>query len=204
MANRIITISREYGSGGRLVGRLVAEKLGIPFYDKELIALIAQKSGYDITFIEETGEYSTTSSRLFNMAIPYLAVQSGYTPETMPIADKLHILQSNVVSEVARGGPCVIVGRSADYILRDRDDVLNAFIFSDMEHKKARAIEYFNIAPENVEKALAHKDKLRAKHYKHYTGRTWGMATNYHVALDSGLLGVDGCVEVLAGIARRL
>lgn len=204
MSNRIITISREYGSGGRLVGQMVAEKLGIPFYDKKLIALVAQKSGFDITFIEETGEYSTTSSRLFNMVMPNLAIQSNYSPETMPMADKLQIIQGNVIRELAEKGPCVIVGRSADYILRHRTDCLNIFIYSDKDHKVERAIQHFGIDPEHVEKELAHKDKLRAKHYKHYTGQTFGMADNYHVSLDSGLLGIDNCRDVIVDIANRL
>lgn len=198
----IITISREYGSGGRLVGQKVAEQMGIPFYDKELISIVAKKSGYTLEYVEQTGEYASTGSFLFNLATTSTHGQLGYADTGLSNADRLHILQSNVIREIADQGPCVIVGRCADFILRERNDCLNVFIWSDMAHKTERAIKYFGIPQENVEKELLKKDKLRARHYKHYTGNAWGLANQYHVSLDSGLLGIEGCRDIIAQIAK--
>lgn len=200
---RVITISREYGSGGRLVGQMVAEALGIPFYDKALISLVAQKSGYTLDYVEETGEYAATNSFLYNLATTSFYAQGGITETHLTNADKLHIIQSNTIREIAEEGPCVIVGRSADYILRERTDCLHVFIRSDMEHKRQRATRHFGIPEADVEKALAKKDKLRARHYKRYTGMDWASVTNYNVVLDSGLLGVDGCRDIIVEIVKR-
>ena len=125
MSKRIVTISREFGSGGRTVGRMVAEQLGYKFYDRELIQLVANQSGFALEFVEETDEYSTTSSLLYNLSMGGTYAQAGFSPDHLPPVDKIQILQNNIIRELAEKDPCVIVGRSADYILRDRTDCLN-------------------------------------------------------------------------------
>lgn len=198
----IITISREYGSGGRLVGRQVADALDIPFYDKELIALVAKESGYDLKFVEETGEYSASSNILFNLATGSMANYIAYSETPMSMADQLHILQSKIIREIADTGPCVIVGRAADYILREREDCLNVFVCADIESKTKRAVEYFEIAPEKAEKALKKKDKARAQHYNHYTSQPWGVPSTYHVCVNSGTLGIEGAVKIIVDAVK--
>lgn len=203
--NGIITIGREYGSGGRLIARRAADRLGVPFYDKMLIAMVAKKGGYALEYVEETGEYSTTSSLLFGMSLgatPYAPIMPE---EALSPADKVQIMQNQVIREIAEKGPCVIVGRCADYILRERGDCLNIFFHADLEHKHERAVNYFNIEPEDVKKELKKKDKARAAHYRHYTdGRDWGAASNYHLTIDSGRFGVEGSVDLLVDAAERL
>lgn len=198
---RIITISREYGSGGRLIGKLLAKKLELPFYDKELIAMVAEQSGFAMDYVEETGEYSPASSRLFNIAVGSMYRQ-GAMADDLPQADKIHIVQNKVINEIADMGPCVIIGRSADYILRERENCLNVFVHAKMVDKRARAINYYGIEPDRVEKALKKRDKARASHYRYYTDQVWGMASNYHLSLDSGLFGIEGCVDLIASVAR--
>lgn len=128
MSNRIITISREFGSGGHSIGKLVAQKLGISFYDKELVDKVAQKSGYSSDFIEEQGEYApTTSSFLFNLAF---SSNWNKMSDNLSPADQLYLLQNNIIRELADKERCVIVGRCSNYILRERNDVLNVFIFA--------------------------------------------------------------------------
>ena len=137
MTNKVITISRQFGSGGRTIGKKVAEKLGIPYYDKELVDQVAKESGFSHEFIEEIGEYATvTSSFLFNIAVS--SHPMGLI-DTMSVSDKLYVCQTNVIRDLADKGPCVIVGRCADFILKDRDDVLNVFIHGNMPEKMQRS-----------------------------------------------------------------
>ena len=199
----IITICREYGSGGRLIAQKAADRLGVPFYDKQLIARVAQKGGYAIEYVEETGEYAAAGSLLFGLTTGG-AYYHGLIPgETISNADKIYILQSRIIEQIAQEGPCVIVGRSAGYILRERGDVLNVFVHADLEHKTGRAVEYFGIAPEDVPKELKKRDKLRAAHHRHYTDQQWDKASNYHLAVDSGRFGIDGSVAVILEAAER-
>ena len=139
MTNKVITISRQFGSGGRSIGKAVAEKLGIPYYDKELVDKVAKESGFSHEFIEEIGEYaSVTSSFLFNIAVS--SHPMGLI-DTMSVSDKLYVCQTNVIRDLASKGPCVIVGRCADFILKDQPDCLHIFVHSDMQHRpRARAL----------------------------------------------------------------
>ncbi len=193
MGNRIITISREFGSGGRTIGKEAAAKLGIPCYDQELIEKIAGESGFTKQYIEERGEYashgswlaSALSDRDFN----------GHSNQ-----DALWTAQRKVILELSEKGPCVIVGRCADYILKERADCLTVFIYADMEKRAERIVRQYGERTETPEKRLKDKDKRRAAYYQFYTGMKWGMVHNYHIALDSGNLGIDKCVEVIAGL----
>lgn len=200
MTNKIITISRAFGSGGRTIGREVAKRLGIPCYDKELVDKVAEESGFHADFIEEAGEYApVTNSFLFNIAVsPNPMAMMG----SMSMSDKLFVTQTNVIRSYADQGPCVIIGRCADYILRDREDCLHVFIHSDMEHRAKRIVELYGETKQTPQKRLIDKDNKRKVYYKHYTGRNWGEAQNYHLSLNSGLIGVDKCVDFIVDIAK--
>ena len=172
MTNKVITISRMFGSGGRTIGKAVAQRLGIPYYDKELVDAVAKESGFSHEFIEEIGEYaSVTSSFLFNIAVS--SHPMGLI-DTMSVSDKLYVCQTNVIRDLADKGPCVIVGRCADYILKDRPDCLHIFIHADMEHRAARVRERYGETKQPMEKRLQEKDSKRKIYYKHYTNRNWG------------------------------
>ena len=194
MEKKIITISREFGSGGRTVGRKVAEKLGIPFYDKELVDQIAVESGFAPKFVEEHGEHSPTGS-FFSYA---------FAPQGVPgimnglsTADFLWNIQCNVILQLADQGPCVIVGRNADYILKDRPEALHVYVFADAPYRAERIVRLYGESEKAPEQRLNEKDKRRRVNYQHYTGRTWGQAQNYDLCLDTGVLGEDFCVDVI-------
>lgn len=200
MEKKIITISREFGSGGRTVGRMVAEALGIPFYDKELVDQIAVESGFAPKFIEEHGEHSPGNS-LFSYA---------FAPQGVPgimnglsTADFLWSIQCNVIIQLAEQGPCVIVGRNADYILKDRDEALHVFVFADTPYRAERIVRLYGESEKTPEARLIEKDKRRRVNYQHYTGRTWGQAQNYDICLDTGVLGMQQCADIIVGIVKN-
>lgn len=194
METKIITISREFGSGGRSIGREVANRLGIPFYEKELVDQIALESGFAAKFVEEHGEHAPGKSRLSyafaHQGVP--GIMNG-----LSTADFLWSIQCNVILQIAEKGPCVIVGRNADYILKDRNDVLDVFIHADMDFRADRIVRLYGESQKSPMARLAEKDKRRQINYQHYTGRTWGAAQNYDLCLNSGRLGIDTCVETI-------
>ena len=191
---RIITISREFGSGGRTIGRRVAEELGIPFYDKEIVEKIALESGFAPRFIEENGEHAPGLSRLSYAFAPQgvPGVMNG-----LSTADFLWNIQCGVILQLAEQGPCVIVGRNADYILKDRPDVMDVYIHAETDFKAERIVRLYGEAEKSPEQRLAEKDKRRRVNYQHYTGRTWGAAQNYEMCLCSSMLGIDQCVKII-------
>ena len=193
MKNRIITISREFGSGGRTVGKQAAQKLSIPCYDQELIEKIAEESGFAPAYIKEQGEYVVRAGWLSNSL-------AGRFSNGLTTQDQLWLLQRKVILELAEKGPCVIVGRCADYILREEADCLTAFIHADMEKRAQRIVQVYGEREESPEKRLRDKDKRRAAYYQMYTDMAWGDARHYHVALDSGALGIEKCVSILTGL----
>ncbi len=194
MEKRIITISREFGSGGRSIGREVANRLGIPFYDKELVEQIALESGFAPAFVEEHGEHAPGTSRL-----SYAFAQQGIpgVMSGMSTADFLWSIQCSVILQLAEQGPCVIVGRNADYILKDRVDCLNVYIHADLDFRADRIVRLYGNSEKSPEARLQEKDKRRRINYQHYTGRTWGTAQNYDLCLNSSTLGIDRCVELI-------
>lgn len=200
METKIITISREFGSGGRSIGREVAKRLGIPFYDKELVDQIALESGFAPTFVEEHGEHAPTRSR-FSYAFSHQGVPG--VMNGMSTADFLWSIQCNVIMQLAEKGPCVIVGRNADYILKDRKDCLDVFIHADMEYRADRIVRLYGESEKSPETRLHEKDKRRMINYEHYTGRTWGQAHNYDLCLNSGTLGIDACVDLIVAMAKN-
>ena len=194
MEKKIITISREFGSGGRTIGRKVAEELGIPFYDKELVEQISVESGFAPKYVEEHGEHSPSSS-FFSYA---------FAPQGVPgimnglsTADFLWNIQCSVILQIAEKGPCVIVGRNADYILKDRPDALHVYVFADVPYRAERIVRLYGESEKTPEQRLNEKDKRRRVNYQHYTGRTWGQAQNYDLCLDTGVLGEEFCKDVI-------
>ena len=200
MTKKIITISRAFGSGGRTIGKEVAQRLGIPYYDKELVEAVAKESGFHADFIEEAGEYAPVSSSfLFSIAVSPNPMSMVHT---MSMADQLFVYQTNVIRDLAEKGPCVIVGRCADYILREREDALHVFIHADMKHRAERIVRLYGETKQTPEKRLTDKDTKRKVYYKHYTNRNWGDAQNYHLCLNSGLIGVEKCVDIIVDVAN--
>ena len=200
MEKKIITISREFGSGGRTIGRQVAEKLGIPFYDKELVDHIAVESGFAPQFVEEHGEHSPGKS-FFSYAFAHQGVPG--VMNGMSTADFLWNIQCNVILQLAQEGPCVIVGRNADYILKDRQDCLHAFIHADMDFRADRIVRLYGESEKSPQIRLQEKDKRRRVNYQHYTGRTWSTAQNYDICLNSSTLGIDQCVDIIIALATQ-
>ncbi len=200
MNAKVITISREFGSGGRTIAKAVAERLGYNFYDKALVDRIANESGYSKDFVERRGEDATsTSSFLFNLS----RSGSGGYDGVSGISDKLYVIQHNIIKRLPEEGPCVIVGRCSDYILKDYEDALHVFIFADMQFKADRIVKLYGERDDVPEKRLEEKDKKRKVYYKNYTGRIWGMSNNYDISLNSGKLGIDNCVDIIVKLAKQ-
>ena len=200
MEKKIITISREFGSGGRTIGHKVAERLGIPFYDKELVNQVALESGFAPKFVEEHGEHSPSSS-LFSYAFAPQGVPG--VMNGLSTADFLWNIQCSVILQLAEKGACVIVGRNADYILKDRPDALHTFIFADMAFRADRIVRLYGESDKSPEARLNEKDTRRRVNYQHYTGRTWGQSQNYGICLNSGVLGIDQCVDIIVGAVEN-
>ena len=197
MKKKIVTSSRQYGSGGRYIGENLAKAMGVPCYDEKLIDMVAKESGFAQSFVAEKGE-RMTGSLLFNIASSLSFANNVFsTNNGVTLQDEIYFTQNRIIKELADKGPCVIVGRCADYILREREDCLNVFIFADNESKIERAEKYFNITREEAPAVLKKKDKARANHYKYYTDQEWGMASNYDLCLNSGLIGIEGCVKAI-------
>ena len=190
MAKRIITISREFGSGGRFIGEEVAKKLGIAYYDKNIISQIAEKSGLSPEYIQENAELSPKKG-LFAYAF------SGRDITGKSVEDMVYEVQRNIILELAEKEPCVIIGRNADYILKDRDDVLNVFIHGDMLEKIKRITGLYNVKEKEAVKMMADTDKRRRTNYNFYTDQNWGKASNYTLCLNSSQLGYDRCEMII-------
>lgn len=196
---KIITISRQFGSGGRTIGKAVAEKLGYKCYDTELVEKVAKETGFDPSYIADAGEYAPGKSILsyaFGSAVPHGT--SGH----MSASDYLWSVQCRIISELAEKGNCVIVGRCADYILRERDDCLNVFIYANDEYRKERIVKLYGERDATPQKRIEDKDARRKVNYKYFTGRNWGDTENYHICLDSSVIGHDKCVDIIAEIAK--
>lgn len=191
MKNRVITISREFGSGGRTIGKAVAAQLNIPCYDNELLQQIAEKSGFNQQYIQEAGEYAPGG---------FLASAFSHQTSGPNNADYLWKIQYQLITELAEKGPCVIVGRCADYILRDKADCLRVFIHADMDFRTQRIVNVYGQREQSPEQRLREKDKRRAAYHRFYTDMKWGHAQNYDLTLNSGTLGIDRCVEIIKSL----
>ena len=211
---KIITISREFGSGGNIIGKLLAEQLGYAFYDKEIIDQAAQNSGLSADFISKNDQ-KLPSAWLYSilMGATYAApgtnsTTTGIATGTLPLADQIFNAQREAIIELAKKGPCVIVGRCADYILRhcdsiNRNDLLNVFIYAPMEDKVKRAVEQKKLNEKTAEKDIKLIDKGRANHYNTFTQRTWGNRAHYDVLLNSSTLGLEKTAALLADMVKE-
>lgn len=194
---KIITISRQLASGGRHIGKKLADDLGIPFYDKELLALAAKESGLSQAAFENADE-QPTNSFLYNLSINSQMLGGGYNDYSSILTnDKLFVIQSEVIRSVAAKGPCVIVGRCADYILSENPDLVSVFIYADPEYRAGRIVEYEKIAPNKAQSFIAKADKKRGNYYNYYTGHRWADANSYDLCVDAGKLGIDGATELI-------
>ena len=194
--NKIITVSREFGIGGRTIAKKVAEALGVPCYDQEIIEQISKESGFCEEFIREKGEYASTGSKFFN------ALSAGYT-NGLSLQDRLWIEQERIITELAKKGDCIIVGRCADVILKDKAQLLKVFIHADMQKRMERIVRVYGENEQPTERRLRDKDKRRKAYYQYYTDTTWGDVNNYHLCLDSGVLGVDSCAELIVSAYKN-
>ena len=190
MAKRIITISREFGSGGRFIGEEVAKKLGIAYYDKDIINQIAEESGLSPDYIQESAELSPKKG-MFAYAL------AGRDITGKSVEDMVYEVQRKVILELAEKEPCVIIGRNADFILKDRDDVLNVFIHGNMPEKMKRICQLYNVSEQDAVKMMTDTDKRRMTNYNFYTDQRWGKASNYTLCLNSSQLGYDKCEEII-------
>lgn len=190
MAKRIITISREFGSGGRFIGEEVAKKLGIAYYDKNIINQIAEESGLSPDYIQESAELSPKKGIL-------AYALAGHDITGKSVEDMVYEVQRKVILELAEKEPCVIIGRNADFILKDRDDVLNVFIHGNMPEKMKRICQLYNVSEQDAVKMMTDTDKRRMTNYNFYTDQRWGKASNYTLCLNSSQLGYDKCEEII-------
>ena len=190
MTKRIITISREFGSGGRFIGEEIAKKLGIAYYDKNIINEIAEKSGLSPEYIQENAELSPKKG-LFAYAF------AGRDVTGKSVEDLVYEAQRKVILELAEKESCVIIGRNADYILKDRDDVLNVFIHGDTPEKIQRITRLYNVEEQKAVKMMVDIDKRRMANYNFYTDQKWGKASNYTLCLNSSKLGYDRCEKII-------
>ena len=194
---KIITISRQFGSGGREIGAKLAKRLGVPFYDNELITRAAKESGFSIAAFENA-EKKATNSLLYSIAMGMNAYGNqdiGFTH--LSLDDQIYLAQSNVIRKVAKEGPCVIVGRCADYILRDYENVVHVFIWADLEFRKDRAIHLYQLPEHKAEEEIIKTDKRRANYYNYHASDKWGRAENYHLSIKSDFVGIDNAVDLI-------
>ena len=191
MSYKIITISREFGSGGRFIGEETAKKLGIAFYDREIIAKVADDLGLSEKYVADRGEYAP-SKNIFSYAF------IGRDINGNSIADQIYSHQQKIIKELAAKEPCVIVGRSADYILSGRDDVLNVFIQGNKADKIVRIKEIYSKSDDEAAKMIKDTDKKRSVNYRYCTDQEWGSRKNYDIVLNSSTLGYDNCIDVIS------
>ncbi len=199
----IITISREYGSGGHEIAAQLSERLGIPLYDRKLVDLTADRCGFSTQFIQETEERMTTSF-LFNIAVTgaYSPVYHQGDVHAVP-QDYVFLTQSKIIKSLAEEHPSVIfVGRCADYVLREQPNLFSVFITANREFRIKRAIEEYGVNPDKAGAIVSKHDRLRRRHYNYYTGLDWGHRSNYHLVLNTGKLGLVSATDILYGIIK--
>ena len=199
MIKRIITISREFGSGGRTIGKEVAQKLGYSYYDKELVRQVAVETGFDEKYIEQAGEYAPSKNWL---SFGFAARGSQGAMEGMSANDFLWAIQCRVIRSLAEKEPCVIVGRCADYILRDREDVLNVFLYADQADKLAYAMDTYGDRPEEAEQRVRQVDASRESYYHYLTRAKWGDLKRYHLSLNTSPIGKEGGADLIVQYAK--
>ncbi len=201
----IITIARQYGSGGREIGERVAKLLNIPIYDKELIKDAAANGNLNETVIKNIDE-TAANSLLYTLAMGSNVIGPGASfGYKMPINDKLFILQSDVIKSYAKAGSCVIIGRCSDYVLKDEPNILRLFIYGELDHRQARIRErHPEIKSSQIIDVINKTDKRRASYYNFYTGNKWGKYDNYDMAINSSTLGIEATANIIAAAAKQM
>lgn len=198
---KVITISREYGSGGRLIGKKLAEKLDIPYYDRDIInERIARETGFDKEMFTEQ-EKKAKNSFFYSLASAMGAGESG--PESLSLNERLFLAQFDTIRKIAEEGSCVIVGRCADYILRGLPYATNVFIYAEEEDKIKRAVNDYGDSPEQAKKIMRESNKGRANYYAYHTGRKWGEHVNFNLSIDSGYLEIDDIVDLIIAYTEK-
>jgi cytidylate kinase len=203
--NIIITIARQYGSGGREIGEIIAKNLGIPLYDKEIVKEAAQNSELSEEVLH-TADESAANSLLYTLAMGSnmlgATMHFGYK---MPINDKLFILQSDIIKNYASQGSCVIIGRCADYVLRDNPNLFRIFIYGDLDHRQERIRQrHPEIKSSQIVDTITKTDKRRATYYNFYTGNKWGKFDNYDMAINSSTFGVEETANMITAAIKKL
>ena len=196
---RYVTIEREYASGGAQVGRLVGQALGMPVYGREILEMAAQEGGTTPEYMEHLEE-TDTNSLLYSLVAMAKTTQ-GQLPQISQ-TDQLNLLESQIIQRLAQEGPCVLVGRCAGWVLRERQDVLQVFVHADRETRLRRAQEEYGVSPDKAPAVLHRYDHPRSYFYHANTGRSWSRREGYHLVLDSGLLGVELCARIVEGAVR--
>ena len=200
----VITIARQYGSGGHEVGERIAKELNIPFYDKSLIAMAAKKSGFSEEVFADVDE-KATSSLLYSMVMGSYAYGGRIAGvNEMPINDKLFIIQADIIKKAAADGPCIIIGRCADYILRDLDYCLNVFVHADKEKRIERIVGKNLCEAKKAPDFITKKDKQRANYYNFYSNNKWDDVANYDLTVDTGKFGIENTVKLIIEAAKQL
>ena len=190
MKKTIITVSRQFGSGGRTIAKQLAQKLGVPYYDKEIIEMVGEKTGFHPDYVAQRGEHAPHAN---TFAYAFI----GRSPNGLSNDDMLWKAQCHVIEELAQKGPCVILGRCADYLLCDREDVFNVFIYAPKAFRAKRVVEKYGETPTKIEKRLDEKDKKRSISYNHFTGKKWGEPTNYDLCINSASVGIDNAADLI-------
>lgn len=200
MSNRIITIEREYASGGREVGEMVAQKLGIPFYNREILQMASERCNVSPEYLE-TAEEAAPKSFLYTLMLTSSPTHT--IEENLPLSDKVYIIETNIIRELAEKSDCVIVGRCASYILREMQNLFNVFIYADLKSRSERAITSYHVEARRVEAMLRKIDKRRETFYSINTGGNWYDKSNYDMCLNSGALGTELCADLIVETAKK-
>lgn len=196
----IITIGREYGSGGRVIGRKVAEKLGVPFYDKEILTRAAEESGICPELFEHHDEKASVGGMLSGgMGMHMSASAVGLQ---MPMSQRIFLAQFDAIGKIAADGPCVIVGRCADYVLRDRQDVTHVFLYASEEKRIQRIMEVEQVDREQARELIKKTDKQRRSYYNFFADGNWGMRSNYDLMLRTDGLSADAAADIIIACAK--
>ena len=197
MAQHIaITIGRQFGSGGREIGIRLGELLGIKVYDKELLTLAAEKKGFHLDYLRHVEE-KATSSLLYTLAMGVTAHGVRHSGVEMSLNDQLFVTQTEIIRELAEAGPAIFIGRCADYVLRNHPSRVSFFVYSDFESRVHRVMKRHGLSRAQAESMINKTDKKRINYYNFYTGNKWGKFENYHMSLDSSLLGVEGTAQMM-------
>ncbi len=203
MMNTIITIGRQFGSGGKEIGKKLSERLGIPFYDEEIVSMVAEEGGMHPDIVREAEERATDSFLYSLITGGGLRGVSDVMHYEMPINDKVFVQQSKKIKELAANGSAIFVGRCADYVLEDCGNLLRVFIYADMDTKMKRISEIYELTPNKAKDMIVKKEKTRKTFYNYYTDRSWGNPASYDLCINTGRIGIGGAVDMIAKYVER-